>query len=148
MLNYPIKRIIISGKLPEKNRYGLNFLETANDEAIRKRLVNKIKIIIENLLINFNVEIITGNADGAEHIAFQYALDNKIEFVNEYTKWTILGKDRKIDRYKEMANLADMIYLIDYNDSYLYNNFLSVASELEVPVQIIKSEVDDNTGYS
>ena len=96
---------------------------------------------------DYNVEIISGNADGAEHESLQYALENKLEFVNEYTTWTMLGKDRKIERYKEMVQMADVVYLTDFEDSYLYKNFISVANEFNVPVEIIKCEAADNTDY-
>ena len=90
----------------------------------------------------YNVEIISGNADGAEQFALQYALDNKIEIVNNYTSWTMLGKDRESDRYYEMVKMADIVYLTDYNDSYLYNNFIKVAKEQNVPVEIIRDDVE------
>ena len=139
ILKYPRKRIVISGALPSVSNYSWS-CET--DNTIRKRLVSKIRNIIEQLLNTYNVEIISGNADGAEQLALQYALDNKIENVNNYTSWTMLGKDRESDRYYEMIKMADIVYLTDYNDSYLYNNFIKVAKEQNVPVEIIRDDVE------
>ncbi len=139
MLKFPRKRIVISGALPSVSN---NSWTRDMDKTTRKRLVSKITNTIKQLLNTYNVEIITGNADGAEQLALQYALDNKIEIVNNYTSWTMLGKDRKIERYYEMVKMTDIVYLTNYNDSYLYNNFLKVANELNVPVEIIGDEVE------
>ncbi len=139
MLKFPRKRIVISGALPSVS---YNSWTRDMDKTTRKRLVSKITNTIKQLLNTYNVEIITGNADGAEHLALQYALDNKIEIVNNYTSWTMLGKDREIERYYEMVKMTDIVYLTNYNDSYLYNNFLEVANELNVPVEIIGDEVE------
>lgn len=139
MLNYPRKRIVISGALPSVSNYNWS---RETDKITRKRLVSKITNIIKTLLNTYNVEIITGNADGAEQLALQYALDNKVVIVNNYTSWTMLGKDRKLYRYYEMVKMADIVYLTDYNDSYLYNNFLKAAKEHNVPVEIIRDEVE------
>jgi hypothetical protein len=138
MLKFPRKRIVISGALPSVSN---NSWTRDMDKTTRKRLVSKITNTIKQLLNTYNV-IITGNADGAEQLALQYALDNKIEIVNNYTSWTMLGKDRKIERYYEMVKMTDIVYLTNYNDSYLYNNFLKVANELNVPVEIIGDEVE------
>lgn len=139
ILKYPRKRIVISGALPSVSNYSWS---RETDNTTRKRLVSKIRNIIEQLLNTYNVEIISGNADGAEQLALQYALDNKIENVNNYTSWTMLGKDRESDRYYEMVKMADIVYLTDYNDSYLYNNFIKVAKEQNVPVEIIRDDVE------
>ena len=139
MLKYPRKRIVISGALPFVTNYSWS---RETDKTTRKRLVSKITNILEQLLNTYNVEIITGNADGAEQFALQYALNNKVEIVNNYTSWTMLGKDRKMERYYEMVKIADIVYLTNYNDSYLYNNFLKVANERNVPVEIIEDEVE------
>lgn len=136
MRKVPKKRVIISGSMPKKHFIGM-WEDTTRNQTTRV-LLEKIYSIIENLLIDYNVEIISGNADGAEHESLQYALENKLEFVNEYTTWTMLGKDRKIERYKEMVQMADVVYLTDFKDSYLYKNFISVANEFNVPVEIIK----------
>ena len=80
--------------------------------------------------------IITGRAEGAETIALYYALDEKIEFVNEYTMWTMLGKDKKIERAKSMAERADLILLTD-TDNYLTKNFKIIATELNIPIRTI-----------
>ena len=139
MLKYPRKRIVISGALPSVSNFSWSH-ET--DKTIRKRLISKITNIIKQLLNTYNVEIITGNADGAENFALQYALDNKVEIVNNYTSWTMLGKDRNMERYYEIVKMADVVYLTNYNDSYLYNNFLKAANELNVPVEIIRSDLN------
>jgi len=146
MRNVPKKRVIFSGPVPKEYGVGL-WDNVAKNRNIRTQLTKKINSIIENLLKDYNVEIISGNADGAEHESLQYALENKLEFVNEYTTWTMLGKDREIERYKEMAKMADIIFLTDFEDSYLYKNFIRVASELNIPVEIIKCEVDDDSDY-
>ena len=146
MSNSPRKRVIFSGPVPKE--YGIGWWDNvAKNRTIRTQLLDKISSIIENLLKDYNVEIISGNAEGAEHESLQYALKHKLEFVNEYTTWTMLGKDREIVRYKEMAKMADIIYLTDFEDSYLYKNFLQVANELSIPVEIIKCEVDGNFEY-
>lgn len=139
MLKYPRKRIVISGALPSVSNYSWS---READKTTRKRLTSKIRNIIEELLKTYNVEIITGNADGAEQLVLQYALDNKVELVNNYTSWTMLGKDRNLERYHEMVKMADIVYLTDYNESYLYNNFLMVAKEHNIPVEIIRDEVE------
>lgn len=146
MRNAPRKRVIFSGPVPKE--YGIGWWDNvAKNRTIRTQLLDKINSIIENLLKDYNVEIITGNADGAEHESLQYALENKLEFVNQYTTWTMLDKDREIERYKEMAKMADIIYLTDFEDSYLYKNFLQVANELSIPVEIIKCDVDGSSEY-
>ena len=43
--------------------------------------------------------------------------------------------------------MADVIYLTDSEESYLYQNFISVANDFNVPVEIIKCGVVDNTDY-
>lgn len=137
MLKYPRKRIVISGALPYVSNYTWS---RETDKTIRKRLVCKITNIIEQQLNTYNVVIITGNADGAEQFALQYALDKKVEIVNKYSDWTMLGKDRSPARYYEMVKMADQVFLTDYNNSYLYQNFLKVAIDLDVPLEIIRDE--------
>ena len=137
MLKYPRKRIVISGALPYVSNYTWS---RETDKTIRKRLVCKITNIIEQQLNTYNVVIITGNADGAEQFALQYALDKKVEIVNKYSDWTMLGKDRSPARYYEMVKMADQVFLTDYNNSYLDQNFLKVAIDLDVPLEIIRDE--------
>ena len=117
----PKLNVIISGGVP----YG-------KEVEYRK----KIRAEIEKLCNDYFVIIITGRAEGAETIALYYALDEKIEFVNEYTMWTMLGKDKKIERAKSMAERADLILLTD-TDNYLTKNFKIIATELNIPIRTI-----------
>ncbi len=119
--NMPVLNVIISGGIPY------------DEEAIYRK---KIKEAIENLCNKYFVVIITGNANGAEGIALNYALTEKIEFINEYTTWTMLGKDRKIERARNMAEKADLILLTD-SDHYLSKNFIAIANELSIPIKFI-----------
>ena len=119
--NKPELNVIISGSVP----YG---------EQTKYR--NKIRAEIDKLCADYFVIIITGGAKGAETIALDYALEEKIQFVNEYVQWTMLGKDIKIERAKSMAERADLILLTDI-DNYLTQNFKIIANELNIPIRII-----------
>lgn len=130
VLKYPYKYVIISGWVPP-------IAYEREKDAKRNELVKKIHSSIETLLKTSNVTIVTGNAAGAESIALKYALDNKILFINGYTEWTMLNKDYRTERYYEMLDIAEVIYLTQFEDSYLYKNFVKVANELDKPIHIL-----------
>ena len=138
ILNLPSIRIIFSGALPAGSSYSC-FGYSSQKKIMHQAYVRKINQIIEDLLQKYNVEIITGNAEGAEGISLRYAIGRKVKFVNMYTDWTMLNKDRKMERFYEMVKMADKVFLTDYNiDSYLYKNFVVVAKELNIPIEIIR----------
>ena len=100
----PRLAVVISGKIAK------------SDETIAYK---KIAEIFDYLQTKYFVVLITGNANGAESIALKVAYDKSIEFVNEYTNWTMLNKDRCQNRFEQMAELSDMIILFGDNDYYL-----------------------------
>lgn len=61
----------------------------------------------------------------------------KISFVNEYTKWTMLGEDRRMKRYQEMTQDVDLICLIGDSNNYLYKNFLDIAEQNNIQVLLL-----------
>ena len=139
-LNLPDYRVIISGNTPaiDPSDYQAYNYSPRNDA----RYLKMIGSILEKLGETHHVVLITGNANGAEALALKYALNNKIDFINEYTKWTMLGRDRDMKRAYEMAKQADMIILMGEPEYYLSKSFKLVASELNIQVKTIRSEED------
>jgi hypothetical protein len=109
-----------------------------NDEA---KSFKKIGNLIERMTKSRNPTVITGNADGAEHLALEYCMKNKIKYVNGYTNWTMLGNDRKNERYDEMTDDVDLIILLGNESHYLYSNFEKVGKEKHI--KIYKLNIDD-----
>ena len=116
-------RIIISGHISSNN------IESAT---------NKIHDIIDDLIKDHDLTIVTGNAIGAEQIALNYALSKKISFENGYTEWTMLGADRKIKRYEDMTSNIDLIILIGDKEHYLYSNFTNIGTLKNIKIHYIE----------
>lgn len=115
----PKMRIIISG-----------YVNEADTPKAQKVIQN----LMDDLIRDKDLTLITGNANGGEKISLNYALEKKIPFINEYTKWTMLGADRKEQRYQEMTEDVDMIYLIGDSSNYLYQNFIEIAKQKNIKV--------------
>ena len=118
----PRMRIIISG-----------FVTDLEKPEAEKSIHN----FMDDLIRDKDLTLITGNAKGGESIALNYALEKKISYVNEYTKWTMLGEDRRMKRYKEMAQDVDLICLIGDSNNYLYKNFVEIAEQNNIQVLFI-----------
>ena len=111
--------------------------EHCKKEIYKEFYTKQITEEIEELLQNYNVVIISGNAQGAENFSLKYAIDNKLDFICDSNNWTSLGREGKMDRYYEMTKMADLILLTPFSDSHLYVNFKKAAKELGVPLKII-----------
>ncbi len=137
-LKTPIFKIVVSGAFSQKE-----FIMSDLDSEHYKRKIYKefytkqIAEEIEELLQNYNVVIITGNAQGVENFSLKYAIDNKLDFICDFDNWTSFGKEGKMDRYYEMTKMADLILLTPFSDSLLSINFKKAAKELNVPIKII-----------
>lgn len=118
----PKMRIIISG-----------FVTDSEKPQAEKSIHN----LMDDLIRDKDLTLITGNAKGGENIALNYALEKKISFVNEYTKWTMLGEDRRMKRYQEMTQDVDLICLIGDSNNYLYKNFLDIAEQNNIQVLLL-----------
>lgn len=137
--NLPVLKVIITGNTPvisEKSRcyYDINAGMTQNESVY----FQKIGEIIEFLSKTNQIVLISGNANGAETLAVRYASKNKIECINGYTEWTMLGKDRKIDRAYKMVEKADLIIITGQYDYYITKNMLQAAKDLKKPVKVIE----------
>ena len=138
-LNLPILNVLISGNTPlldEKynNKYNMEHGMWYNDFIYYK----KIGSVLEDLCKQYHVILITGNAKGAEALSLKYALEHKIEFRNGYTEWTMLGRDKGMNRACEMVEKADLVVLTGEYGYYLSQNILKVAKEVKVPVKFIQ----------
>ena len=91
-----------------------------------------------DLLYSKNLIIITGNARGVEEYSFAYALENFIPLHDNYTGWTMLGREYKIERAREMCEIADHIILTDTPESIIYKNFQTAANELGKTIEYLK----------
>lgn len=115
----PKMRVIISGYVKE--------IDTSKAKKV-------IQNLMDDLIRYKDLTLITGNANGGENISLNYALEKKITYVNGYTKWTMLGKDKSKQRYQEMAEDVDMICLIGDSSNYLYQNFNEIAKQKNIKV--------------
>lgn len=114
--------VIISGTLPFK------------EECKWK---NKIQEIINLLSVDKRLVIISGNANGAEHVAMKYALENQIEVICDYNNWTLCGKDQCLERAKEMIEKSQLLIITEC-ESKRSKNLLSEAKAKGIPVKIIR----------
>ena len=134
----PIFKIVVSGAFSQKE-FIMSDLDSEHckKEIYKEFYTKQITEEIEELLQNYNVVIISGNAQGAENFSLKYAIDNKLVFICDSNNWTSLGREGKMDRYYEMTKMADLILLTPFSDSHLYVNFKKAAKELGVPLKII-----------
>ena len=134
----PTFRIVISGALSYHDSLtSESVLFDPKEDVIKQIYINEIIRTIEELIPQYYVVIITGNANGAENFSLNYAIEKKLDFIDNYNEWTKSGQEEKIDRYYEMAKMADLILLTPFSDSHLYINFVKAAKELGVPLKII-----------
>lgn len=131
ILNKYVERI--NKKLPD---YKIIFSGTVSKEE-STHFLQKISKIIEDLSKNFNVIIVTGNSKGAEALALNYAKQHFVEFINNYSMWTMLGKDRGIQRARKMTEMSNVIYLTGNKDYFLNKNFISASDEYGKEVRFI-----------
>ena len=136
----PTINIVISGNIPstKSTRLGKRRIHGSNNyTGLYYDIIGK---IISDLSEDYFVNIITGNADGAEHIALNFAMRNAYKFDNRYTDWTMLCKEASKERAYEMAQLADIIYLTGDPNHYLSKNLTEAANELNKPIRYFEFE--------
>lgn len=134
----PEHSVVITGNIPfvdpaDKDRYDISSGMPMNDS----RYYSLIGDAIDELSKHYKLKLVTGNANGAEALALRYAMSKKIEFINEYVEWTMLGKDESLERNYEMVKLADAILVTGDLDYYITKNFIKVAKELNKPIRKI-----------
>lgn len=120
--NLPDYKIVFSGTVNEKER---------------PQFIKQLSKIIEELSQKYNVLIVTGNSDGAEKYALNFATQHYIDFITNYSEWTMLGRERGMERARKMSEIADMIYLTGDIENYLYKNFISASNECGKEVRYI-----------
>lgn len=120
--NTPPLYVIISGIIPfgEVNKWTIKIQEIIQSLSTDKRLI-----------------LISGNANGAENIAMRYALENQIEVISNYNNWTLCGRDKCVERAKEMIAQSQLLIITEC-DSYLSRNLILEAKAKGIPVKIIK----------
>lgn len=118
----PQLRVIISGVLPFGEEH---------------KLTNIIQETISRLSADKRFILISGNANGAEHVAMSYALENQIEVICDYNNWTLCGRDKSEERAKDMVAKSQLLILTEC-DSYLSRNLLSEAKNRGIPIKTIK----------
>ena len=121
--NLPEYKVVFSGEIPAENS---------------KVIYAALKAKMIDLLYSKNLIIITGNARGVEEYSFAYALENFIPLHDNYTGWTMLGREYKIERAREMCEIADHIILTDTPESIIYKNFQTAANELGKTIEYLK----------
>ena len=120
--NIPQIYVIISGTLPfgEENKWTNKIQETINFLSADKRLI-----------------LVSGNANGAEHEAMRYALENQIEVISDYNNWTLCGRDQCAERAKDMIAKSQLLIITECK-SNMSKNLLFEAKVKGIPVKIIK----------
>lgn len=118
----PQIRVIISGILPFRDEH---------------KWRNKIQDVIKFLSADKRLILISGNANGAESVAMRYALENQIEVICDYNNWTLCGRDKNIERAKDMIDKAQLLIVTECN-SDISKNLIQEANSKDVPVKVIK----------
>lgn len=76
---------------------------TFNDKAL---FYEKCDYYLQN--IQHGLIIVSGGASGADSLAFQYAMDHKINFILMKADWNKYGKPAGIIRNEEMAKISEV----------------------------------------
>lgn len=131
----PLLNIVISGNVPKPQDRRRGKLSVVDSDTNKDLCYEKIKRIVEDLSDCYQINIITGGANGAESLALHFAMNYGYDFTYNPINWTSLSREYKIDRAYEMAQLADIIFLTGDNEHYLNRNLIQAANELNKTIR-------------
>ncbi len=149
--NFPVIRVLFSGEyysdkrdvvlenyqytgrgVAEYNRY---MEEIKKDmEILREVYYNKIGEIIEELSKQYIVKIVTGKASGIEWLAYQYAVEKKIECITNDYKWYQCDFYQNKHRAYQMVETCDHVFLLGSKNSPISKNILVAVEEKNIPL--------------
>ena len=96
-------------------------------------LVKECDTILKQYL---DIEIVSGNAKGADKLAIDYAIQNNYKLTKFNPDWNIFGKSAGPIRNKQMAEYADTLIAFWDKKSKGTKNMLDTATKLNLKVYV------------
>lgn len=129
----PTLKIIITGDILTK-QLTLKYSSRYYYQQSEKLYYNTIGEIFEVLRNTYHIVLISGDVRGADKVALKYARENMIDII--FFPSIKLGRE-DLSSYFEMAKGVDRLFITKNLDSYINQNFIKVAKELDIPIKFI-----------
>lgn len=98
----------------------------------------KLDIILSNKKETHIINIISGNANGADKLGERYANDNNYNVIIKPAKWDLYGKSAGYKRNSEMAEIADALIAFWDGSSKGTKHMIDIAKNKNLLVRVIE----------
>ncbi len=107
----------------------------SRDFSDMELLTDKLNFFFQNLK---SFEIISGMARGADKLAAEYAIKNRIPLIKMPAQWDMNGNSAGYIRNVEMANIADALVVFWDGRSKGTYHMIKLAQERKLKIKIVK----------
>ena len=97
-------------------------------------------LLCEVALSDVRLEIVSGQAKGADQLGEQYAIDSNLQIKKFPADWNTHGKSAGYIRNKEMAEYADALIAFWDGKSRGTHNMIKIAKQNDLKVRVIRYE--------